>query len=417
MTRGCNIVDEAAVVIIGGGVIGCSVAYHLAKAEITDVLVLERGQLSGGATARAAGLVCHARSDVSTTRMINRTRAAIAELEEMLEEKLDYRQSGSIRAILSEERASELATMEACLNAAGLSFETIDPTAARGLCPWLNLDSASRIIFTPVDGYIDGARLGMAYGAAARRLGARLRRGVTVTGILRDGNRVTGVQTDQGAIRARWVVSAAGVWGAEISATIGWGLAAAPTRSHYWITAPDGSGAPDRPNVHLPDMRTYLRSELGGILVGMQEPRSRTYHPMQLTADMADMPLIDAEPDLDLLVEQAGALRHIIPCVDEWRFAHHIAGLSNYTPDGKFVIGAVPDIEGLLLAGGCCGSGVAASGGFGQVILDLVRGVEPAIDITHYRPDRFGKVDPTSGAFRERCAAARSGKSRGLVDA
>lgn len=417
MARSQDIVDEAAVVVIGGGVIGCSIAYHLAKAGITDVLVLERGQLSSGATARAAGLVCHARSDVSTTRMINRTRAAIAELEEMLDEKLDYRQTGSIRAILSDARAGELATMESCLRAADLAFEAIDARAARALCPWLDLDTAPRIIFTPVDGYIDGARLGMAFGAAARHLGARVRRGITVTGILTDGNRVTGVQTDQGAIRAGWVIGAAGVWGAELAALIGWGFAAAPTRSHYWITAPDGSGAPGRPNVHLPDMRTYLRSEVGGVLIGMQEPRSRTYHPMQLTADMADMPLIEEEHDLDLLVEQAGALRNIIPSIDEWRFAHHIAGLSNYTPDGKFVIGAVPGIEGFLLAGGCCGSGVAASGGFGQVVADFVLGVAPPIDISRYRPDRFGTVDPTSDAFRERCAAARSGKSRGQVDA
>lgn len=412
-----SIVDEATVVVIGGGVIGCSAAYHLAKAGITDVLVLERGQLSGAATARAAGLVCHARSDVSTTQMINRTRAAITELEQMLEDKLDYRQSGSIRAILSDARAGELATMEGCLDAAGLAVETIDAAAARKMCPWLDLASASRIIYTPVDGYIDGARLGMAYSAAARQLGARIRRGVTVSRIIREGNRVVGIDTDQGEIRAEWVIAAAGVWGAAISASIGWGFAAAPTRSHYWITAPDGSGAPGRPNVHLPDMRTYLRSEVGGLLVGMQEPRSKTYHPMQLAADMADMPLIEDEPDLDLLVEQAGALRSIIPSVDDWRFAHHIAGLSNYTPDGKFVIGTVPGIERLMLAGGCCGSGVAASGGFGQVVADVVRGVPPSIDITRYRPDRFGAVDPSSDAFRERCAAARSGKSRGMVDA
>jgi len=109
-------------------------------------------------------------------------------------------------------------------------------------------------------------------------------------------------------------------------------------------------------------------------------------------------------------------LRKVIPKIDEWGFAHHIAGLSNYTPDGKFVIGRVPEIEGFLLAGGCCGSGVAASGGFGLTIAELIAGIEPSIDVTLYRPDRFGRVDPSSEAFRERCAAARSGKSRGRVD-
>jgi sarcosine oxidase subunit beta len=380
-----SVIDEAAIVIIGGGIIGCSAAYHLAKAGITDVLVLERNQLSSGATARAAGLVCHARSDVTTTRMVARTMNAIGELEELLEEKLDYHQTGSIRAVLSDTRAGELSIMESCLESAGIKAEAIDASAARDMCPWLELGAAQRIVHVPADGYIDGARLGMAYSAAARRLGTRVRRGITAQGLLTSGDWVTGVVTDQGEIRASWVVDAAGVWGAEVSDWLGWGLAAAPTRSHYWITAPVSGASSGRPNVHLPDMRTYLRSELNGLLIGMQEPQSRTFHPMRLTTDMADMPLIEEEHDLDLLVEQAGALRSIIPNIDEWGFAHHIAGLSNYTPDGKFVIGAVPGVENFILAGGCCGSGVAASGGFGQAVLDLISGAEPAIDIDRYR--------------------------------
>ena len=411
-----KVTDEAAVVIIGGGIIGCSIAYHLAKAGITDVLVLERNQLSSGATARAAGLLCHARSDTSTVHMVNRTRAAITELEEFLDERLDYRQVGSIRAIFSKTRDAELATMENCLGEAGLPVDAIDAAEARKLCPWLDLSAARRIVHVSADGYIDGARLGTAYGAAARKMGVRIQRGVTVTGVLTEGGRATGVVTTEGTVRADWVVNAAGVWGAEVASWFGWGFAAAPTRSHYWITAPDGNGAPGTPNVHLPDMRTYIRGEVGGLLIGMQEPQSRTYHPMQLTVDMDDMPLIDEERDMDLLVEQAGGLRGIIPSIDQWGFAHHLAGLSNYTPDGKFVIGTIPNIERVVLAGGCCGSGVAASGGFGQVVADIISGAEPQIDITRYRPDRFGIVDPTSDAFRQRCAAARSGKSRGKVD-
>jgi sarcosine oxidase subunit beta len=408
-----DVVDEASVVIIGGGIIGCSVAYHLAKAGITDVLVLERNQLSSGATARAAGLICHARSDVTTTRMVARTLDAIAELELMLEEKLDYRQTGSVRAVLSDARASELSVMESCLEAAGIKFDRVDATAARDMCPWLELGEAQRILYVPADGYIDGPRLGMAYSAAARRLGTRVRRGVTGKNLQTRGDRVTGVVTDQGEIRADWVVDAAGVWSAEVSSWLGWGFAAAPTRSHYWITTPISGASSGRPNVHLPDMRTYLRSELDGLLIGIQEPQSRTYDPMRLMADMGEMSLIEEEHDLDLLIEQAGALRRIIPSIDEWRFPHHIAGLSNYTPDGKFVIGAVPGVERFILAGGCCGAGVAASGGFGQAVSDLISGSESAIDIGRYRPDRFGSVDPSLDSFRERCAAARAAKSRG----
>jgi 4-methylaminobutanoate oxidase (formaldehyde-forming) len=269
----------------------------------------------------------------------------------------------------------------------------------------------------PVDGYIDGARLGVAYARAARGMGARIERGVAMRGGLCDGERVTGVVTDRGTIHAGCVVDAAGAWSVQVAASLGWGFPATPTRSHYWITAPDGAGDPAMPNVQLPDMRAYLRSEVGGMLVGLQEPRSSTFDPMSLDTDMGAMRLTDEERDIDLLLEQAGQLREVVPDVDRWGFAHHVAGLSMYTPDGKFVVGAVPGLQGFFVAGGCCGSGVAASGGFGQVIADLVQGHVPETDISIYRPERFGVVDAASQAFRDRCAAARSGKSRGVVDA
>lgn len=401
-------VDAAEVVIIGGGIIGSSIAYHLCCAGITDVLVLERNRLSGGATARAAGLLLHLRSETSTIAMISRTRAAVGELEERLGESLDYRQVGCIRAVSSESRVAELEAMEACAKSSALTVETIDAADARRLCPWLELGPMRRIAFVREDGYIDGARLGTAYARAARAMGARIRQGVDVLGIVRDEHAVVGVGTDAGPIRAAWVIAAAGAWNVLTASRVGWGFPAAPTRSHYWITAPDGSGAAGRPSVQLPDLRAYLRCELGGMVVGLQEPRSRTYDPMTLAGDMADMRLVDDSDDVDMLLEQASALRQVIPAIDDWGFAHHIAGLSMYTPDGKFVIGPVPGVPGLVVAGGCCGSGVAASGGFGQAVADLVAGREPSIDIRPFRPDRFGAVDPSSTEFREVCAAARA---------
>jgi 4-methylaminobutanoate oxidase (formaldehyde-forming) len=409
--------DQAEVVIVGGGVIGCSIAYHLCREGVSDVLVLERNELASGATARSAGCLSHGRSDASTIRMIVRTRAAIRELEEQLRESLEFHQVGCIRAALSDEREAELRHVEDCVTGQGLALHVLSAAEARDRCPWLHLESARRVVYLPDDGYIDGARLGLAYARAARAMGARVGRGIAVTGVLHEDGRVTGVDTNAGTVRSRWVIDAAGAWGVEVASWASWGLAAAPTRSHYWITAPDGAGAPDQPNVQLPDMRAYVRSEVGGLLVGLREPRSHTFDPMTLEHDMSDMRLTEEQRDLDLLVEQAGALRAVAPDIDRWGFAHHIAGLSMYTPDGRFIVGPVPGVEGFLIAGGCCGSGVAASGGFGQTVAQLVAGREPAIDIGLYRPDRFGRVDPASQGFRDRCAAARAGKSMGNMDA
>lgn len=408
-----NFIDRADVVVIGGGVIGASAAYHLTKAGIGDVLVLERNELASGASARSAGCFTHSRSDASTIGMISRTREAIAELEEILGESIDFHQYGSVRAVFSEPRKQEMLAMEEVMRGAGLAVREIDWREASERVPWLKLDDALRVIFVPEDGYADGALLTTSYARAARQAGARIRRGVDVVGLVEDDGEVKGVMTRDGFIASRWVVCAAGVWGAAMASTLNFGFAGAPTRSHYWITAPDGNGARGQPNVQLPDMRAYLRSEVGGLLVGLQEPQSKTYHPMQLEGDMGHMNLLDDEYDLDLLFEQASALKPVVPQIDAWGFAHHIAGLSMYTPDGKFVLGRPDGFSGLVIAGGCCGSGLAASGGFGEVIASMITGAETDIDPRIYDPNRFGPVDPSSQAFRDRCAAARSGKSRG----
>lgn len=416
MSSSTNWTDESEVVVMGGGVIGSSVAYHLCRAGRTDVLVLERNELSSGATARAAGLLLHARSDRNVTKMVTRTRKAITELEALLDDTVGFRQVGTIRAVHTERGEQETLAMEACLAAEGLAVNGLDASMARAMRPWLDLSGARRMIHIPGDGYLDGARLGMAYARAARLLGARVSRGVEVVGIVREGDRVVGVTTRDGAIRCTHVVDAAGAWGAELAHRVGWGFPAAPTRSHYWITAPDGRGAVDGPNVQLPDLRAYVRSEVGGLVVGLQEPHSRTYDPLALPRDMDSLSLHDEESDLDLLVEQAGALRAVVPDIDQWQFAHHITGLSMYTPDGKFVLGTPGGLDGFIVAGGCCGSGVAASGGYGKAVADLIAGNTPEIDLTPFLPDRFGPVDPRSPSFRERCSAARSGKSRGRPD-
>jgi sarcosine oxidase, subunit beta len=149
------------------------------------------------------------------------------------------------------------------------------------------------------------------------------------------------------------------------------------------------------------------------LLVGFQELVSRTFDPYGIGSEMDSAELYDEERDTDLLIEHAAALRSMAPTLDEWRFPHHVAGLSMYTPDGKFVIGRVEGVQGLLVAGGCCGLGVAASGGIGHAIAALASGDEPAVDLTAFRPDRFGAVDAGEPDFRARCSAARSVKSRG----
>jgi len=406
-------VDRADVVVVGGGLLGTSAAYHLTRAGITDVLLLERNELATGASSRSAGFLNHTRSDVSTIKMIGRTRQAMSELTEILGEDIGFHQRGCVRAAFNEQRVQEMCALENVMTGAGLHVEQIDAREAADRVPWLTLDGAHRIVFVHEDGFADGALLTSAYARAARLAGARVRRGVDVISLVQDEGQMRGVMTQDGFIEAKWVVCAAGAWEMGLVSTSGFGFPGTATRSHYWITAPDGTSSRDQPTVYLPDFRAYMRPEVGGLLVGLQETMSKTYDPMTLEKDMGNMNLEDESADTDLLIEHAMALKVVAPRVEEWGFAHHMTGLSVYTPDGKFVVGRPANTEGLVVAGGCCGSGLAGSGGFGEVIASIISGKPSDIDARIYDPNRFGIVDPATPEFRSLCAEARASKSRG----
>ncbi len=407
-----NWTEQAEVVVIGGGIIGCSVAYHLARAGVADVLLVERLELAAATTARSAGQLSFGRTDVNMIRMAKQTQAVIPELENEIGASLDFQRAGNLRLAFSSEREAELTKLESVLVSEGVNVERLDRRAAGEMCPWLDMSQVRASLLLADAGHIDGPRLAMAYAQAARARGVRLWRGVEVEDIVVEDANVVGVRTSRANVRAKYVVDAAGAWSPQLARSIGWYVAAVPTRSHFWITAPNAAGAPDQPNVSLPDFQVYTRREMGGLLIGFQEPVSRTFDPFGLAPDLDRVPMFDATADLELLGQQLAPMRDIVRDIDHWQFAHHIAGLSTYTPDGKFLIGRFAGLSGFLVATGCCGSGVLASAGIGQLTADLILDRAPSVDATVFEPDRFGPVDPSNAEFHARCAAARAGKSR-----
>lgn len=402
----------AAVVVIGGGILGCSIAWHLARSGCNDVVVLERNRLATGATARAAGFVTRGRLHAPTLAIVRRTREAIAELEDALGEDAGFRRSGSLRLAATERGAHDLAAMDAMLTADGVDVRNLTVDEARQLVPWLEAGEAQRISYVEDDGYADPYRLTLAYAQAARRLGVRFLEGTAVLGLLHDGARVAGVHTSAGAIRADAVINAAGAWAIGVSVDAGYAMGTAPVRSHYYITAPMPAWPAHFPLVYLPDARAYARSEVGGLLIGVQESESRTYDARTLPPDIDDLALSDASDEWSVLAAHADTLRRYIPDLDTLPLAHHITGLSTYTPDGRFLVGRAGPRAGFYVAGGCCGNGIAASGGIGACIASLVLGQQPPVDIADFNPERFGHIDPYGEDFRARCAAARAGKLR-----
>jgi 4-methylaminobutanoate oxidase (formaldehyde-forming) len=194
---------------------------------------------------------------------------------------------------------------------------------------------------------------------------------------------------------------------------LGVGLATAPVRSQYWITESDPAFPRRHPVVVLPDANAYTRPELGGLVIGLRERRSVSVDPRALPADTTGFAFDDDPHGWNALAEGSDRLQRFLPALEHVGIRHHIAGFSTYTPDGRPILGPVDGVDGLLVASGCCGAGIAISGGVGFVLAELACGRRPSIDLAPFRNDRFGAVDPYDPAFRQRCAAARSNKSAG----
>lgn len=398
------------VIIVGGGIIGASVAYHLMELGAGSVAVLERNTVASQATSRAAALLRHVRYKTEEMPLVHYTYDLLPRLEGELGESFGFRRTGGCHLVTSSEAR---ATLERCVqaaSAAGIAVEWIDADDARRRVPWLDARSALAIAFSPSDGVVDPHAFANAYARLARRRGAVIRQNAAVTGLLRSGRRVSGVQAGSDRLEAAIVIDAAGAWAGLLAWEAGFGLGMAPVRSHYWITAADGGFPHSMPFVIMPDANAYVRPERGGLVIGLREAQSRSFDPRDLPADLNGYELSASEDGHRLLLDGYPRLKPLFPALDSVRFQTFVEGLTTYTLDGRFLLGPVPGVEGLFVATGCCGSGIAASGGIGRAVAELCLGRETFADLAPFRPDRFGTDDPFDAAFRTRCATARAAK-------
>lgn len=398
-------------IVIGGGVLGLSIACHLARDSRESVLVIERNELASAASSKAAGLILQATGKAPQTPLVKLTRDSMAQLEEDLGETIGFHDVGSLRIAASTAREAELLSMERDATVNGIPFQHLSHQDARDKVPWLNSSTAHRITLFPTDGYVDPYMLSTAYGRVARRSGAQIRTRTAVSDLILNSDRVTGVRTASGDVSGGSVIDAAGAWASLISARAGYPLPMAPTRSHYWITAADTSYGGDFPVTLLPDCRAYMRPETGAMVVGMQETNSATFDARQLPDDINTFSPTRGEEHWDIIAGAMEPISGFFPAIQQATFASYISGLSTYTPDGTILLGVVPGSSNFFTAAGCCGNGIALSAGIGSAISALARGDEPMFDITPFAPGRFGSLDPFSREFRDRCAAARAYKS------
>ena len=375
------------------------------------MLLLERNELASAASSRAAGLVLQVSSKGAKTPLARLTVETFPHLEDELGDSVGFHPVGSLRIVGDAVRKAELEAMTADAPSAGIGVEWPDRRDLARMVPWLDTENVTSAAFVPSDGYIDPYLLTMSYVRAAQARGADVRPRKGVRDIIVERGTATGVITDTGRVSSGTVIDACGVWAALLSQRVGFALPFAPVRSHYWIIEPSALTAGEHPVTVLPDAAAYTRPEVGGLVLGVQEPNCAAFDARDLPEDPAAFSATHGEEHWDILAAAYDDLVRFYPGVKEAAFSGYISGLSSYTPDGHIILGPVPGVSGFFAAAGDCGSGVTLSAGMGDAIADLAMGHASQFDLSAFRPDRFGEVDPYSAEFRERCAAARASKT------
>jgi 4-methylaminobutanoate oxidase (formaldehyde-forming) len=373
-----NIPSHARVVIIGGGIVGCSVAYHLAKRGCTDALLLERRQLTCGTTWHAAGLVGQLRATHNLTRLAQYTTQLYAGLERETGQATGFKQVGSIAVAASEARFEELkrgASMARCF---GLEVQILSPDAARERWPLLSTAGLVGAVFLPQDGQTNPVDTTQALARGARNAGVRIAENVKVTAIRSARGRVTGVATEQGEVSADAVVNCAGMWAREVG---GWANVTVPLHAaeHFYIvTQPIPGLASGLPILRDADACAYFKEDTGKLLVGWFEPRAKPWGEAGIPENFA----FDQLPaDLGHIEELFAGAMHRVPVLESAGVQVFFNGPESFTPDDRYLLGEAPELRGMYVAAGFNSIGIQSAGGAGKVLADWIIDGHPPFDL------------------------------------
>jgi glycine cleavage system T protein len=380
--------DRARVVVIGGGVAGTSIAYHLTRLGWTDVLLVDRGELTSGSTFHSAGLVAQLRNSVSHTRMMMYG----AELYPMLAQETGvdpgWHEVGTLHLASSPYRMEALARQAGWAKSFGLPVEIVSTEDALDRFPLID---ASRVLgaqFVPTDGHIDPTGLTLSFAAGAKAAGARVRTGERVEGItVRDG-RVRGIVTDQGAIEAEVVVNAGGIWANELGRLADVEIPVVPMEHQYLITRPIEGVRADFPTLRDPDNLVYIREEVGGLVVGGYERNPDPWHVHEpIPPDFNHRLLPEKWERFESIAD--GAFR-LIPALQTTEINRFINGPEAFTPDDDFILGET-EVAGFFVAAGFCAHGVTGAAGIGRWTAEWIVEGEPSMDLSKMDIRRFGR--------------------------
>ncbi|MAG96536.1 MAG: FAD-dependent oxidoreductase [Rhodospirillaceae bacterium] len=369
---------QAQVVIIGGGIVGCSVAYHLVKRGWSDVVLLERKSLTSGTTWHAAGLVGQLRATHNLTRLAQYTTGLYASLEAETEQATGFKQNGSLNVASDAERFEELTRGASMARCFGLEVEVVTPAEAGRMWPLLRTDDLVGAVFLPKDGQCNPTDTTQALARGARNGGTRIFENTTVRAIHHKAGKVTGVATDQGDIAAEFVVNCGGMWGREIAAAAGVNVPLHAAEHFYVVTEPMDGMHSKLPVLRDPGGCTYYKEDAGKLMVGAFEPVAKPWGMAGIPEDFEYGHLPDDWEHFEPMMELA---LNRVPALAEVGVQLFFNGPESFTPDDRYLLGEAPELGNFFVAAGFNSIGIQSAGGAGRVLADWMVDGYPPMDL------------------------------------
>lgn len=379
---------SAKVVIIGGGIVGCSTAYHLGRLGWTDTVVLERHKLTSGSTFHAAGLVGQLRSSANITQLLANSVSLYRELEGETGLATGWKMNGGLRLACNQARWTELRRQATTAHSFGLEMDLLSPAEALDLWPLMQVDDVVGAAFLPTDGQANPSDITQALARGARAAGVEIREDTRVTSIDVDNGRIRAVETDRGRIECRIVVCCAGQWSRTLAARVGVNVPLVPVQHQYLVTEPIDGVHAGLPTLRDPDRLTYFKEEVGGLVMGGYEPEPLPWATQGIPENF-NFSLLD--PDLDHFEPLMSLALGRVPALKTAGIKELINGPESFTPDGNFILGEAPELAGFYVGAGFNAFGIAAGGGAGQALAEWVRSGEPPYDLWAVDIRRFGR--------------------------
>ncbi len=390
---------QADVVIIGGGVVGCSIAYHLTQIGISNVVVLERKQLTSGTTWHAAGLVGQLRASRNLTELAKYTTGLFEKLEKETGQATGFKQNGSISMALTEGRMEELLRGASMAKNFGLAVDVLSVDEIKARVPHYSMDGVKGGVFLPKDGQVNPIDVTQALAAGARSRGAKVFENCKVTRILTKGGCAIGVETVAGTIMADKVVMATGMWSRELGHSVGVNIPLHACEHFYIVTEPIHELSRNMPVVRVPDECTYYKEDAGKLLVGAFEPVAKLWGGGGIDDEHAFVTLPEDMDHFEPILAKAIAR---VPLLETAGIQLFFNGPESFTPDDRYYLGEVPELKNLFVATGFNSIGIQSSGGAGLVLSQWIKNGYPPMDVNGIDIRRIHPFQSNNTYLRDR---------------